>query len=94
MTSSIQAATRSEEPGCLAYSFSADPLHPEAVLIFEHWASAEAAEAHFVHPNIDRARACIGSFRRTGGNVRKYRIDAEDAVTGADGKLTATFAGA
>jgi len=90
----IQAATRAEEPGCLGYSFSADPINDDGVLIFERWADAAALEAHFVHPNFDRARAVLGSFRRTGGNVRKYRVDAEDAVAGPDGKVTSVFASA
>ena len=83
----IQAATRAEEAGCLGYSFSAD-----GVLIFERWADAAALEAHFVHPNFGTARAVLGSFRRTGGTVRKYRVDAEDAVAGPDGKVTSVFA--
>ena len=90
----IQAATRAEEPGCLAYSFSADPLNADTVLIFEHWADGAAADTHFAHPNFNKARATIAAFRRTGGSVRKYRIDAVDAVNGPDGKPTSVFAGA
>lgn len=34
------------EPGCLEYSFSADPIDPSRVLLFERWASQEALDAH------------------------------------------------
>ena len=87
----IQASTRADESGCLAYSFSADPINDDMVLVFEHWADAAALEAHFVHPNFGRARAVLGGFRRVGGNIRKYRIDAEDGIMGPDGRPTASF---
>ncbi len=86
------ASTCADEPGCLAYAFSADPLDDSKVLIFERWADAAALEAHFVHPNFAAARKVIGGFRVTGSDMRKYRVDAEDAIFGADGKPTATFA--
>jgi quinol monooxygenase YgiN len=34
------------EAGCLDYVFSADPLEPNRVLLYERWASQEALNAH------------------------------------------------
>jgi quinol monooxygenase YgiN len=34
------------ESGCLDYTFSADPLEPTRVLLFERWESQEALNAH------------------------------------------------
>ena len=34
------------EPGCLEYTFSADPLDPGRVVLFERWESEDALNAH------------------------------------------------
>lgn len=34
------------EPGCLEYTFSADPLDAGRVVLFERWESQEALDAH------------------------------------------------
>lgn len=34
------------EAGCLEYTFSADPLDPARVVLFERWESQEALDAH------------------------------------------------
>jgi quinol monooxygenase YgiN len=34
------------EPGCLEYTFSADPTDPRRVLLLERWASQEDLDAH------------------------------------------------
>ena len=86
----IQAATRADEPGCLAYAFSADPLSADGVLIYEHWADAAALDAHFNHPNFANARAVLGGFRRLGASMRKYRIDAAAEIY-IDGKPSTAF---
>ena len=38
--------TSRAEPGCLEYTFSADPLDPGRVLLFERWESQDALHAH------------------------------------------------
>lgn len=87
----IQAATRAEEPGCRQYAFSADPLDDVTVLIYEHWEDQASLEAHFAHPNFVKAGKTIGGFRRTGGSMKKYHVDAEAPIVGADGKISASF---
>jgi quinol monooxygenase YgiN len=50
-TVAIQAATRNDEPGCLAYCFGPDPVEPTHVQVYELWADAASLDAHFAHPN-------------------------------------------
>ena len=38
--------TSRAETGCLEYTFSADPLDPGRVLLFERWARQEDLDAH------------------------------------------------
>jgi quinol monooxygenase YgiN len=87
----LQRSTREEEPGCLAYVIAADPTDPARIQIVELWASASAAEAHFQHPNFAATGAALRAAPRRGGSSRKYRIDAEDDVKGADGQASASF---
>jgi quinol monooxygenase YgiN len=87
----LQRSTREDEPGCLAYLIAADPVHPGRIQIVELWESAEAADAHFQHPNFAASGAALRSVPRRGGSSRKYRIDAEDEVKGADGQASASF---
>jgi quinol monooxygenase YgiN len=34
------------EPGCLEYSFAADPIDPRRVVLFERWESQQALDDH------------------------------------------------
>jgi quinol monooxygenase YgiN len=36
------------EPGCLEYTFAADPLDSRRVVLFERWADQDALDAHLV----------------------------------------------
>jgi quinol monooxygenase YgiN len=38
------------EPGCLEYTFSADPLEPGRVLLFERWESQDSLDEHLSRP--------------------------------------------
>jgi quinol monooxygenase YgiN len=42
------------EPGCLEYSFCADPIDPGRVILFERWASQEALDSHLAVPSAGR----------------------------------------
>jgi quinol monooxygenase YgiN len=42
--------TSRAERGCLEYTFSADPLDPGRVLLFERWASQADLDAHLAVP--------------------------------------------
>ena len=45
-------ASRSE-PGCLEYTFCADPLDPGRVVLFERWTDQDALDAHLVVRRAD-----------------------------------------
>jgi quinol monooxygenase YgiN len=87
----FQAATRAEEPGCLAYSFAPDPVDENVIVVYELWADAESLAAHFLHPNYFAMRDALGRFERTGFAVSKYRIDAVAPVYGPDRVATTSF---
>jgi hypothetical protein len=36
------------EPGCLEYTFAADPIEPGRVVLYERWESQEALDTHLV----------------------------------------------
>lgn len=41
------------EPGCIEYTFSADPLDPGRVVLFERWTDQDALDAHLVIRRAD-----------------------------------------
>jgi len=91
----LQQSTRETEPGCLAYSFSADSGEPTKVQVFESWADQAALAAHFEHPNFWATKALLREFERAGESaVAKYRVDATASVYGPDGTPDAGFADA
>ena len=87
----LQAATRDDEPGCIAYVFAADPVAPDRISVYERWESAETLEAHFLHANYIDMRTLLGAHGITGAKVAKYRIDAQGPVYNASGVATAIF---
>ncbi len=90
-TADLQAATERDEPGCLAYSMTADAANPGRIRILELWDTAESLDAHFQHPNFFATGQALRSETRLGGSVTKYRIDASDPVKGPDGAASARF---
>lgn len=65
----LQLATRLHEPGCLAYVFTADPVEPHDVHVYEAWTDQAALAAHFEHPNYSAMRAILRQFPRAGASV-------------------------
>ena len=47
--------TSRAEPGCLEYTFSADPIDPRRVVLFERWESQAALDTHIekLHARAD-----------------------------------------
>lgn len=88
-----QRSTREDEPGCLAYAFTPDPIVAGRIQVFELWADEQALAAHFVHRNFLGMKDVLRGFRRGATAVRKYHIDREAAVYDEAGVPTATFAG-
>ena len=76
----IQQATRDDEPGCLAYCFSADPAVPERIQVYELWTDQESLAAHFAHPNYFAMRKMFADYGPLKAHNLKYRIDASEPV--------------
>jgi quinol monooxygenase YgiN len=72
----LQRATRTDEPGCLAYVFTADPVEPCAVHVYEAWTDEAALAAHFAHPNYTNMRAVLRAFPRGAASA----VEKHDAV--------------
>lgn len=87
----LQRATRHEEPGCLAYTFSADPLVPGRLLVYELWTDRESLAAHFEHPNYLAMRTMLFGFGLAGADTAKYRIDRCEPVYDAGRRPRADF---
>lgn len=85
-----QQGTRNDEPGCIDYVFSADPLRDNVMVVFERWADAASLELHFQHENYFKMRETFAKHGITGATVAKYRVDATDSVY-VDGVATASF---
>ena len=80
------------QPGCIHYDWSADLDNPARVNVFEEWESEDSLAAHFAGPHYAGMLGHIGQYGLTSAVSRKYRVDAEGPVYGADGKPTEKFA--
>jgi quinol monooxygenase YgiN len=75
--------TSRAEPGCLDYVFSADPLEPGRVILFERWESKEALAAHLEGMRANRGSGPGGGGGgRPGGavNVVQYEVTGSGPV--------------
>jgi quinol monooxygenase YgiN len=70
------------EPGCLDYVFSADPLEPGRVMLFERWESKEALAAHLEAMRASRGSSPGGGGGRPQGavNVVQYEVSGSGPV--------------
>jgi quinol monooxygenase YgiN len=84
------AATRAM-PGCSEYVWSADPLLPGRIHVFERWSSREHLEAHFQSPHYLAMRDCISAYGIVGLDIAKYRVDLREPVYDPQGKPRADF---
>ncbi len=75
-----QASTRDDEPGCLAYSFCADPVVDTRVQVHELWADEASLAAHFAHPNYLGLREVLATHARVASSVTKMRVDLREPV--------------
>lgn len=87
----LQAATRSDEPGCLVYCFAADPVRDDLIQVYELWEDAESLQAHFDHPNYHAMRELLGAAGLASAVSRKFRIDAAAPVYNDQFQPTASF---
>lgn len=66
-------ATR-QEPGCIAYTFSADLADPGTFHLFEQWESQEALDSHFKAPHMAKFQGLMGGFGLRDMQVQRYVI--------------------
>jgi quinol monooxygenase YgiN len=79
--------------GCLDYVWSADPLTPGRIYVYERWASREELEAHFAGPHFPAMRDTIAAHGICGLDVSKFKITQIEGVYDETGQPRADFAG-
>ncbi len=66
------------EPGCIAYVFSADPIEPGRVVLFERWESKDALRTHLA--GIAAAGPQPPGVPIRSAEVQQYEISAFGSV--------------
>ena len=61
-----------DEPGCITYAFSADPIDPGRILLFERWESKGALAAHL--EVLRSSSPPAGDVKILGAEVLQYEI--------------------
>jgi quinol monooxygenase YgiN len=84
--------TRSEEPGCLDYAFTADTVDDDRIVVVERWADEESLAAHFAHPNMAATKRALHENGSGASHIAKYRVDRAQPVRDAEGRYRADFA--
>ena len=59
------------EDGCLEYTFAADPLEPDRVILFERWESQAALDAHLA------ALAATRTVKPRSASIMLYEVAGE-----------------
>lgn len=75
------AATR-KEAGCLEYSFGADMMEPDTILVVEYWESWEALGAHVAEPHMARWFAKLGEVGVVSQSIRFIEAGEERNLMG------------
>ena len=79
------------QPGCLDYVWSADPLTPGRIYVYERWETTEQLAAHLAGPNYVATRDAIASGGMRGADVAKFEIGRTGAVYDNTGTPRADF---
>jgi quinol monooxygenase YgiN len=69
------------EAGCLEYTFSADPIEPGRVLLFERWESQEALDAHLTALHA-RPRPSDTEVVPKSASITLYDVSGERSLRG------------
>ena len=78
LASRIEAMERSRsEPGCMEYTFAADPLDPGRVILFERWESQEALDEHL---KGIRSRAQPTAPAPVSASIKLYDVGSERSL--------------
>lgn len=79
------------QPGCMDYSWCADPFTPGRVHVFERWTDEAALASHFKNRWYQDMRTTLGQYGIKGSSVLKYRIDLAEPVYDESGTPRADF---
>lgn len=66
------------EPGCIAYVFSADPVEPGRVVLFERWESKDALRDHLAAAQAAGPQPSAVAVRSA--EIQQYEISAVGPV--------------
>jgi quinol monooxygenase YgiN len=66
--------TREEEPGCLDYAMTADPVDERRIRVYERWVSQQALDEHFTTAHIKDFRAATTRLARVGVSVDVFSV--------------------
>lgn len=80
-----------DEPGCLAYSWALDPLHPGRIEVFERWTDEAALAHHFTLPNYTEMRTQLRSAGPIKSTSRKYLVSHDEPIYDDTGTPRADF---
>ncbi|WP_053755115.1 putative quinol monooxygenase [Streptomyces sp. MMG1533] len=68
--------TRENEPGCLDYAMTADPVDERRIRVYERWVSQQALDEHFTTAHIKDFRAATSGLTRVGVSVEVFSVAA------------------
>jgi quinol monooxygenase YgiN len=83
--------TREEEPGCLAYAFTADTVENDLIQVLEHWQDESSLAAHFRHPNFFATKNLLHEHGSGASVIQKHRVDLSEPVRDAERRYRAEF---
>ena len=80
-----------DQPGFEEFMLLRPTAGDDRYFVVTRWESEEALASHFAGPQYAGMRDHIGQFGLTGAESKKYRVDREGPVYGADGQATEAF---
>ena len=83
-------STRAQS-GCLDYQWSADPLRPGRIYVYERWEDEASLAAHFKGDHYWAMRRTMEGHDISAVDVSKYRIDLAEPVYDDEGVARADF---
>ncbi|MCP3986512.1 MAG: antibiotic biosynthesis monooxygenase [bacterium] len=78
-------------PGCLDYVWSADPLTPGRIYVYERWQDQATLAAHFESPHFPAMRDTIAAHGIRGVDVAKVEVGRVEPVYDPQGRARADF---
>jgi len=65
------------EDGCHAYVFSADPIEPGLLHLFEKWESPDALAAHSASEHMKTFQSKMPGWGVSGADIKRYEVASE-----------------